>query len=306
MTMFRRLGLTFLATACLSGLAVAQTSATPSAAQLRLDEIRTELAWNADPLTFPYPLVAVCDGSSLKVYGGVPSNVVATQALKTARENTCLDVLDMLTIRPSLKPAAAPESAAGLENAAVNTLKEAFPHLYRDLSVKADESGRVAVGGSLPSYEECRAVSRRLKQVRGCTAVVNQVQVATAVVQDRACVRVTADGRLVMTAPSSPPQAGVVKASITEQQPPAPAAPPTSLPQTSPKTQVSPWQLKRAVERACGMAARQVQVTGAPGGGLHVRVKVRTEQDGQRLFDKLMSLPELAPHRVQFVVQVEP
>src|SRR5262245_20074005 len=101
--MFRRLGLAYLAAACLAVPCVAQGAAPPSEAQLRLDEIRTELAWNADPLTFPYPLVAACDGSSLRVYGGVPSNV-ATQALKTARENTCLNVLDMLTIRPSQKP----------------------------------------------------------------------------------------------------------------------------------------------------------------------------------------------------------
>jgi hypothetical protein len=68
---------------------------------------------------------------------------------------------------------------------------------------------------------------------------------------------------------------------------------------------VSPYQVKRQVERVAGMSARQVQVIGVPGGGLHIRLKVRTQADGQRLLDKLMQMPELAEHQVQFQVQVE-
>jgi hypothetical protein len=332
-SVWRRARLTWITVGCLAacGLAsiaslpaVAQTTSAPSEAQARLDEIQIEMAWDADPRIFPYHLVAAREGTVLKVYGIVPPNV-APQVLKTAQANTSLSVMAMLQLRPSLSSHARPESPVALQKAVVRLLTEAFPTQVRNLDVKADASGRVIVGGVLPSHEERRTVNRRLREIHGCTAVVNQVRVPAVVSRGQQVVPVTADGDLELPlsapAPTDSPYAPVATAGIQQAAftQPGPASPPvlaamaqvpsaardTENGPPAPNDPISPTKLKRQIERACGMAVRQVQVTGAPGGGLNVHLKARSEEEGHRLLDKLMTLPELAPYQVRFQIQVE-
>src|SRR5262245_20317178 len=48
----------------------------------RLAEIKVELAWLTDPITFPYQLAARVCGSSLEVGGIVPNDVLRQRALQ--------------------------------------------------------------------------------------------------------------------------------------------------------------------------------------------------------------------------------
>src|ERR1700730_11690450 len=50
----------------------------------RFIEMLIELAWLADPVTFPYYLEARVEGSALQVRGFVPGTSVRDQALKVA------------------------------------------------------------------------------------------------------------------------------------------------------------------------------------------------------------------------------
>ena len=80
---------------------VEQTSATTAVEAIAgFDEIRVELAWLADNATFPCQLVArVCDGS-LEICGTVPSEALRQEAVKIAKQQTRLKVVDKLLVRP--------------------------------------------------------------------------------------------------------------------------------------------------------------------------------------------------------------
>src|SRR5947209_7383224 len=53
----------------------------------RFTEIQVELAWMADPVTFPYFLEARVKGTNLELRGYVPSKAARTQAVNLAKLN---------------------------------------------------------------------------------------------------------------------------------------------------------------------------------------------------------------------------
>src|SRR5207244_2878949 len=69
----------------------------------RLGEILVELAWLADPVTFPFYLDARVQGASLELHGNVPSRAVRAHAVKLARLNSPLAIVDALKENPQLK-----------------------------------------------------------------------------------------------------------------------------------------------------------------------------------------------------------
>ena len=71
--------------------------AAPKDEGARLEAIQVELAWLADPLTFPYPLTARPAGGTLEVRGEVPGPGVKQLALTMARAHSTLPVTDQLT-----------------------------------------------------------------------------------------------------------------------------------------------------------------------------------------------------------------
>jgi hypothetical protein len=146
----------------------------------RLTEILIELAWLADPLTFPYYLEARVQGSTLQVRGFVPSKVVRDQAFKLARLHSPLPVSDGTTVRPGIagKPAHIP--AAQLEKAARACLCVSLPGADSRFQLQTDNAGRIKVMGRAHSFEEKLAVSQGLRRLHGCTVVVNMVHVEEA------------------------------------------------------------------------------------------------------------------------------
>jgi hypothetical protein len=118
------LAIAFL-TALLPNAARAETPITE--AQLRHDEMQIEIAWLADPLTFPCQLYAVFDTTQVKVYGNVPNAEVAGRVLELARGQTSLPVVDNLQFRSSQSFRPATESVPRMQRDALRTLTEAFP-----------------------------------------------------------------------------------------------------------------------------------------------------------------------------------
>lgn len=143
----------------------------------RFIEILIELAWLADPVTFPYFLEARIEGATLHVRGFVSSNAVRDQALKVARLQCPMTVKDDLKIRQGIgmRPARIPTGQ--LENAALSSLRVSFPRPDCRFQVQADAAGRVKVMGQVHSFDEKLAVSQELRRQHGCTGVINQVHV---------------------------------------------------------------------------------------------------------------------------------
>src|SRR5437660_340886 len=72
----------------------------------RLYEARVELAWLASPVTFDSPLEARVTGSTLLVRGFIPTDAVRAEAIRIAREESGLNVVDTLSYfaRPVIAP----------------------------------------------------------------------------------------------------------------------------------------------------------------------------------------------------------
>jgi osmotically-inducible protein OsmY len=202
----------------------------------RLVEMRVELAWLADPTTFPYRLGAHVSNLAVEVRGYVPNDSVRQHALRLAREETGLEIVDALRIQPRLPLHSTTRPLEALQRDAQQALKETFPHFGRGLGVLAQANGTVTVTGIVSCYEEKLGVSQRLARVSGCTSVVNNIGVQPVQNGERLYTRVTANGKLLVPyeeAPAeTPPQAasasGVPQDERTSQiiQPVAHAVPP--------------------------------------------------------------------------------
>lgn len=76
-----------------------------------------------------------------------------------------------------------------------------------------------------------------------------------------------------------------------------PSLPPSSAPAPVPAA------IKKQIETACGVSARDVEVT-VQGSTVVVRLKTRTTDEGNKLAEKILTLPELSAYQVSLDVQV--
>ena len=143
----------------------------------RLIEIMIELAWLADPVTFPYFLGARVEGSALHVRGFIANQSARDRALKLAKLHCPMTVIDESVIPPGFSGPAQPAriSAGQLEKTGSATLHAFFPEHH--FQVKADAAGRIRVLGQVSSFGEKLAVSQELRRMHGCTAVINMVHI---------------------------------------------------------------------------------------------------------------------------------
>lgn len=143
----------------------------------RLAEIRVELAWLADPITFPYFLDAKTEGPNLKVRGFVPDNAVRAQAMKLAQVYSAYPVVDTLKEHPALLVRPGKIAPQQLHSAVVAALREALPRQYQRVQVQCAADGTVVLRGQLPSSEEKLAAALALRRLYGCTSVQTAIQV---------------------------------------------------------------------------------------------------------------------------------
>lgn len=144
----------------------------------RLMEIQVELAWLADPTTFPYYLEARVESQAVEIRGYVPSRGVREQAVKLARLHCPLGVVDSMKELSNLAVRITPRPPEHLEKSIQAALREAFPKQYQNLFVKCQADGNVTVSGFVPSFEHKLSVSQALRRQHGCTSITNLTQVS--------------------------------------------------------------------------------------------------------------------------------
>ncbi len=145
----------------------------------RVTEILIELAWLADPATFPYFLEARAEGTRVEIHGTVPNRQVRERAVFLARLHGSTNVVDALRENPALAARAEAGSAEQLHRAAVTALRQSFPLRGPHLQIQCGADGKVQVFGYVQSFEEKLAVSQALRRLHGCTAAANRLDVAT-------------------------------------------------------------------------------------------------------------------------------
>jgi hypothetical protein len=203
----------------------------PNDPNSHLAEMRVEIAWLADPVTFPFALTAHVFGSNLEIHGTVPNEVVRSHVLEIAREHGGLAVVaDALRVQPDLHlPPTGAETSQRLAMAASAALKQALPTYASGFEVYARAGGMVALKGPIPSYEEKLLASQRLRTLHGCLAVDNQLEVLAVHLDGKTFVAVSADGTQLAQYDPKAPHKTVPATTVMAQAKPAPV-PMTSAP----------------------------------------------------------------------------
>jgi hypothetical protein len=167
----------------------------------RLAEIKAELGWLADPLTFPYHLAAHMQSQTLgpraasgvpgqgaaevrvlEIRGFVPNEVVRARAVRDAQMHTGLSVLDNLKLH-AVTPRIAVVPPEDLHKAALGALKSTFPRQAQSINVLCRSYGQVILSGRVASMEEKLAISQQLHSLPGCTSILNQLAVGLVATQ---------------------------------------------------------------------------------------------------------------------------
>lgn len=141
-------------------------------------EAKVAVAWLGDPLTFSCELQAHRSGNVLHVTGFVPSDAAREQALKIARAVGGLTVEDGCTLKPDLPRPIASKPMNVLYRHATAELLRVIPDHVGTITVDVWTMGRLIVKGTVPTYEDKLAVSRGLRQINGCTCVINELKVS--------------------------------------------------------------------------------------------------------------------------------
>lgn len=198
-------------------------AATPDAR--RVTEAAVEIAWLADPITFPYYLEARATNAQLEVRGYVPNKAVREQALRIAQLHASMPVTDALKEHPSLLVRASQMSPAQLQSSVQSSLKVALPKQYQKLKAECGNDGSVSVVGPVASLEEKIAVSHSLRRLHGCTSVQNLTtlpgELAHAAPRDRTPVITTSHVKpVVALEPRTKPWWSLGKPQPTPEEPP--------------------------------------------------------------------------------------
>jgi hypothetical protein len=279
--------------------------------------IAVELAWMADPLVCPYYPTATVRGGVLEVWGHVPDEAVRARALELAAQHCRLPVEDALQVVPALARRPEPVAAETLRQAAVATLRRNVLDGRGRVEVASTPAGPVlVVRGIIRSEEGKLLVSRHLRGLPGCVAVVNLLQTTDGVViappprfaeeptrvrpeeemEDDPAVRVSSPRPLdasdlrqpepVGAGPTPPDdgELGVLQVVRVATVPPRDAQP----------ADLRDWLVWK-VRQACPEAT-EVEVALAPGGAVAIRLHAPGNVESSQLADRLLAVNELAAY----------
>ena len=242
-------------------------SAQPQAARLR---VTLESAWLADPLTFPFSLRLAARERTLEVHGDVPTEAVRTRVLDLARAIYRGEVDDKLRVDSSAARTITPREPGRLQAALEERLRMMFPELAGNIDLQCDKSGRVLLNGAVPSWTEKRTVQQALRDVPGCTSLVNRLLVG------------------------APPATGIVQVRA-ESRPNVLFAQPITDNQTE--------QMRAAVAHACPKAP-QIAVTQVGPHRYQVEIEAPNDEVGARYAGRIFNLPEFRPVHVDVLIRI--
>jgi hypothetical protein len=305
----------------------------------RAMEVNVEVAWLADPVTFPYYLEARADAARLEVRGYVPNQAVREHALRIAQVYSSLPVTDALKEHASLLVKPTQMSAQQLQNSVQSSLRVALPKQYQQLRIDCGDDGKVFVSGPVNNVEERIAVSHALRRLHGCTSVQNLTALPIEVVQiPREKLPIVKTSNVLETQADKPMAAGPVpevkskswfswpfgkSGTTTTEEPPLleprkveasksdaatliPTVPversdPEPIPVTAPTASVA--ELRKAIKAACPKAVNvEVELTSAK--EARVTVEIRSDAELTPTAERVFGLPELQNYRLDLQFKI--
>ncbi len=218
----------------------------------RATEVNVEVAWLADPVTFPYYLEAHVNGTQLEVRGYVPSRAVREQALRIAQVYSSAPVVDSMKEHPSLLVKPGQLSAQQLQSSAQSSLRVALPKQAPQLKIECGGDGKVFVLGPVTTVEEKVIVSHSLRRLHGCTSVQNLTTLPNELAQDAAGVEPRERAPIVKTSNPTEPR-----------DKPAPEVKPSVGPELKAKSWFT-WPFGRSATKDEPEARKSAETKGPP------------------------------------------
>lgn len=148
----------------------------PADSAERLHEMAVEIAWCADPMTFPCPLQVWAENGKLHLSGVVPHPAVRDRALAIARHASSLPIDDRIEFEPHLLPRLDRVSPMVLHHAVHEALQNALRDESRRLSIALDSEGQIVLQGTVTSRRAQLEATRALRAVPGVICVRNHAQ----------------------------------------------------------------------------------------------------------------------------------
>lgn len=230
-------------------------------------EAAVELAWLADPITFPYDLRAEFRGGQLEIHGVVPAAIVRKQAVGIARLVSSAQILDQSDIRPETLAKIPDVPARDVVERTRAAIQRALPQLAGRVEASCDDNGRVALRGVVSNSTEKNVLSALMRRVAGCTSVENQVTVADAL----------------------------------RPAPPIPFEEATAPPVTLPRNPAE--EMRSAIVRLCP-TADEVRVRQIAADRFHIMFRVRTDREASRYATVIFNHPDWTSYRLDIDAQV--
>jgi osmotically-inducible protein OsmY len=141
----------------------------------RAAEIAAEVAWSADPVTFPYRLKAKAVGEGLELTGYVPSALIQARVAALAQSASGMAVVNRLVVQPNMEmpPPATPDAAFASE--VRGRLEQAAMGQVNRIEVRLAPNGVVTLSGNVNTAEDRLRYSQCLRGLPGCAAVKNDL-----------------------------------------------------------------------------------------------------------------------------------
>jgi hypothetical protein len=139
--------------------------------------VKVELALCANPMLFRYDIQVRPLGSVLEIHGTVPDATLRTLAVQVAQDESGMRVVDALRVQGSLIKPNVKRLPEELQRDANSTLEKTLGKGAWEIKADVWTNGQVLLKGSVATFQDKLAASRSLRDLPGCSCVVNQLTV---------------------------------------------------------------------------------------------------------------------------------
>ena len=245
-----------------------------------LHEMAVEMAWAADPVTFPYSLRAAFVDGRMTLAGTVSTQKARDRAILDAQHATTLPVADRIDIDPTLRVRRDTVAAEKLLEAASDALRKALPQECLNIAISLQGNGHITLTGRIGSRKSQYEATTALRAVPGIRSIRNELDLGTTVAAN--------------VAKGTPSAKGTLPAGIRVVSGVA-AEPAYSV----------PAELELAIRKQTGYRGELVLQPDAMG-RVEIQLSAATEAEANTLGKQVMDLDVLRAHPVFVVVRIAP
>ncbi len=153
---------------------------TGETATTAISPLAVEMAWLADPITFPYPLKATVQEGKFVVKGLVPTRGIQMRALALAMQLSPVEVVDQIRVQSTMQLVVTEVPNEQFAQEARARLEQVGMPVRKHIELRSTKDGRLIITGYADSEEDKWAYSRCFVGLAGCRAIRNDMLIGFA------------------------------------------------------------------------------------------------------------------------------